>query len=322
MKKFEKIIEEISNVGIVPVVKLENVDDAVYLAKALKDGGINCAEVTFRAKGAEMVIKNILKEFPDMLVGAGTVTTIEQVDMAIEAGAKFCVAPGLNPKIVKHCLDKGVLFIPGVANSSDIETAMELGLDTLKFFPAEQAGGINYIKAVSAPYGNIKFMPTGGINEQNLNDYLAFDKIIACGGSWMVNGELIKQKKWDEIKQLSEKAVKKLIGYEFKHLGINSDEKNAINVANMFASAFNYDVKEGEKSIFADTTFEVMKKPAFGLMGHIAIACNSVQRAIYNLSQKGFEFDYSTEKKNDKGITTFIYLKQEFGGFAIHLIKK
>ena len=174
----KKFLEQLEGTGIVPVIKLENTDDAVNLAKALYDGGIHCAEVTFRAAGADKVIKAMTDAYPDMLVGAGTVLTIEQCDAAIAAGAKFCVAPGLNPAVVKHCLDKGVPFAPGVANGSQIEQALELGLDFVKFFPAEQAGGLPYIKAVSAPYSMMKFMPTGGVNENNLNNYLAFKKIV------------------------------------------------------------------------------------------------------------------------------------------------
>ena len=179
----KKFLEQLECTGIVPVIKLENTADAVHLAKALYDGGIRCAEVTFRAAGADKVISDMVKAYPDMLVGAGTVLTIDQCDRAIESGAKFCVAPGLNPKIVEHCLKKGVPFTPGVANGSQIEQAMELGLDFVKFFPAEQAGGLPYIKAISAPYASMKFMPTGGVNENNLNTYLAFKKIVCCGGS-------------------------------------------------------------------------------------------------------------------------------------------
>lgn len=164
MKAFQ---DQLEFTGIIPVIKLEDTSKAVELAKALREGGINAAEVTFRAAGADKVISDMTGAFPDMLVGAGTVLTIEQCDAAIAAGAKFCVAPGLNAKVVKHCLDNGVPFAPGVANGSQIEEAMELGLDFVKFFPAEQAGGLAYIKSVAAPYSNMKFMPTGGVNENN-----------------------------------------------------------------------------------------------------------------------------------------------------------
>ena len=147
-EKLDAVVEEFGNVGIVPVIKLDKVENAEKLAKALRDGGINCAEVTFRAKGADEVIRRMTKAYPDMFVGAGTVLTCEQADAAYAAGAKFCVAPGLNPKVVKHCLDSGIPFAPGLSSASEIEQALELGLDFVKFLPDEQAGGIQYIKEV------------------------------------------------------------------------------------------------------------------------------------------------------------------------------
>ena len=164
-----KVLEEISKIGIVPVIALDRVEDAAPLAKALCDGGLPCAEVTFRTDAAEESIRIMATEFPEMLVGAGTVLTTEQVDRAVNAGAKFIVSPGLNPKIVKYCVEKGILITPGCANPSDVEQALEHGLEVVKFFPAEQAGGLNYIKAIAAPYVGLKFMPTGGINAKNLS---------------------------------------------------------------------------------------------------------------------------------------------------------
>jgi len=204
------IVDKISKIGIVPVIKIEDVEKAVPLAKALCDGGIPVAEVTFRTAQAEEAIARISEELPDMLVGAGTVLTTEQVDKAVNAGAKFIVSPGLNPKVVKYCVDKGIIIMPGCVTPSEIEQAIELGLDLVKFFPAEAAGGIKMIKAMSAPYGNIKFMPTGGINEENMNEYLSFKKVVACGGSWMVKEDLIKNGEFDKITELSKRAIEKI----------------------------------------------------------------------------------------------------------------
>ena len=189
-EKIDSVVEELGCVGIVPVIKLDKVENAEKLAKALRDGGINCAEVTFRAKGADEVIKRMTTAYPDMLVGAGTVLTCEQADAAYAAGAKFCVAPGLNPKVVTHCLENGIPFAPGLSSASEVEQALELGLDFVKFFPAEQAGGLAYIKSISAPYSAMRFMPTGGVTADNLNTYLANSKIVCCGGSWIVPGKL------------------------------------------------------------------------------------------------------------------------------------
>ncbi len=202
-----KVLEEIQKIGIVPVVVLDDEKDAKPLAKALCEGGLPCAEVTFRTKAAEESIRIMSKEYPDMLVGAGTVLTTEQVDRAVEAGAKFIVSPGLNPKIVSYCIEKGIPVTPGCQTPSDIEKALELGLEVVKFFPAEPAGGLNMIKALAAPYTDVLFMPTGGINPKNVVDYLKFDRILACGGSWMVKGNLVKEGKFDEITALVKEAA-------------------------------------------------------------------------------------------------------------------
>ncbi len=202
-----KVLEEIGRMGIVPVVVLDDAKDAEPLAKALCDGGLPCAEVTFRTAAAEESIRIMSEKFPDMLVGAGTVLTTEQVDRAVAAGAKFIVSPGLNPRIVKYCVDKGILITPGTANPSDVEQALEQGLEVVKFFPAEQAGGLKMIKAMAAPYTTVKFMPTGGINANNVRDYLAYDRIIACGGSWMVKGDLVKAGNFEKITELVKEAV-------------------------------------------------------------------------------------------------------------------
>ena len=203
-----EILKQIEEIGIVPVVVLNDAKDAEPLAQALCDGGLPCAEVTFRTDAAEESIRIMTEKFPNMLVGAGTVLTTEQVDRAVAAGAKFIVSPGLNPKIVKHCVDKGIIITPGCANPSDVEQAIENGLEVVKFFPAEQFGGVATIKAMAAPYVGLKFMPTGGVNAKNLESYLSCDKIVACGGSWMVKGDLVKAGKFDEIKTLTEEAVK------------------------------------------------------------------------------------------------------------------
>lgn len=201
------ILKKIEEMAVVPVVVIDDEQDAIPLAKALIDGGLPCAEITFRTAAAKGAIKLISEKYPEMIVGAGTVLTIEQAKDAIEAGAKFIVSPGLNPKVVSFCQSEGVLMLPGCSNASDIEAALDLGLKTVKFFPAEQAGGVAMIKALSAPYTDIKFMPTGGINEKNIDKYLAEKKVIACGGSYMVKKELINKKAFDEIEKLTRKAV-------------------------------------------------------------------------------------------------------------------
>ena len=208
------ITEQIQNLAVVPVVVLEDAEDALPLAKALCEGGLPCAEVTFRTDAAEESIKIMTEAFPDMLVGAGTVLTTEQVDQAVKAGAKFIVSPGFDPEIVDYCISKDIPVFPGCITPSEVAQAVKRGLKVIKFFPAEQFGGIAAIKALAAPYTDIKFMPTGGIGPGNLESYLLNDKIIACGGSWMVKGNLIKEGKFDEIRILTAGAVKLASGIQ------------------------------------------------------------------------------------------------------------
>ena len=203
----ENLIKKISDTGIVPVIKIDNVKDALPLAEALKNGGLCCAEITFRTDAAEESIRLIHEKYPEFFIAAGTVLTTEQADKAMAAGASFVVSPGLNPDVVKHCKEKGYPIIPGVCTPTEIEAAMSLGLTYLKFFPAEAAGGVKMIKAVAAPYTKIRFMPTGGIGPKNLADYLNCKAVYACGGSWMVPSDLINEGKFDEIEKLTAEAV-------------------------------------------------------------------------------------------------------------------
>lgn len=204
----KEVAEKIQKMGVVPVVVLNDAKDAAPLAKALCEGGLPCAEVTFRTDAAEESIRIMTTEYPDMFVGAGTVLTIDQVNRAVDAGAKFIVSPGFDPEIVDYCLEKEIPVFPGCITPSEVAQAVKRGLKIVKFFPAEQFGGVGTIKAMAAPYVGLKFMPTGGVSAKNLESYLSCDKIIACGGSWMVKGDLVKAGKFDEIKSLTEEAVR------------------------------------------------------------------------------------------------------------------
>ena len=315
-----EIIKEIGKIGIVPVVKLDNAKDALPLAKALINGGLPCAEVTFRTDAAEEAISRISKAYPEMLVGAGTVLTTDQVDRAVAAGAKFIETPGFNAKIVKYCVDRNIPITPGCPTSSDIEAAIELGLDVVKFFPAENLGGIKMIKALAAPYVGVKFMPTGGINAGNINNYLDCDKIVACGGSWMVKDTLINEGRFDDIERLTKEAVASMLGFKLAHVAVNcGDEKQAKAVADMFTKAFNFSQREIPVSYFCTDEIEVMKNSDRGTMGHIAIKTNYVDKAVAYLERQGIELDYDSARYDEKGKMNFIYLKEEFGGFAVHL---
>jgi 2-dehydro-3-deoxyphosphogluconate aldolase/(4S)-4-hydroxy-2-oxoglutarate aldolase len=317
------VLEKLGKIGIVPVIKIDDVEKAVPLAKALIAGGIPCAEVTFRTAQGEEAIRRIAAEVPGILLGAGTVLTTSQVDRAIAAGAKFIVSPGLNPRVVAHCIEKGIPITPGCSNPSDIEQALEAGLEVVKFFPAEQAGGLDYIKAIAAPYPGLKFMPTGGINALNIAKYIAYEKIHACGGSWMVSADLINAGDFAKITSLSREAVLSLLGFAVVHVGINAkNEDEALGTAKLFETLFGFPVKPGATSIFSGEGVEVMKSPHLGTHGHIAVSTNTITRAQAFLERAGFPFLPESAKTDAKGALTAIYLKEEIAGFAVHLVQK
>lgn len=316
-----EVIEQFQKLGIIPVVKINDAKDAMPLGKALCEGGLPVVEVTFRTEAAEEAIRLMVNAYPNMLVGAGTVLTTKQVDRAIEAGAKFIVSPGLNPKIVRYCQERNIVIIPGASTPSEIEMVLELGLDVVKFFPAEASGGLAKIKAMAAPYTKVKFMPTGGITENNILSYLNFSKVIACGGTWMVSEVLINEGNFEEVKRLTREAVNKMLGFKLSHIGINAkNEIEAEQIADNFEKLFQFDKKSGNSSVFAGMSVEVMKKHYLGANGHIAIGTNYIERAMYQMELKGIKFDMNTAKYQGERLVA-VYLEEELGGFAIHLLQ-
>ncbi|MDR2746061.1 MAG: bifunctional 4-hydroxy-2-oxoglutarate aldolase/2-dehydro-3-deoxy-phosphogluconate aldolase, partial [Treponema sp.] len=293
------------------------------LARALIAGGIPCAEITFRTSQGEAALSRISREVPEILTGAGTVLTVEQVDKAIGAGAKFIVSPGFNPQVVQYCIKKGIPVTPGCSNPSDMEAALEEGLEVVKFFPAEQSGGLDYIKAVAAPYTTLKFMPTGGINAGNIASYIAYEKILACGGSWMVPADRINAGDFEAITALCKEAVARVLGFSMVHIGINAaNETEALQAARLFETLFGFAPKTGASSVFSGEGIEIMKAPYLGKHGHIAIGTNSLKRGIAYLERKGFAFNAGSVKTDAKGTMTAIYLSDEIAGFAVHLVQK
>ena len=315
-------IKELYRIGIVPVVALEDAADALPLGAALKKGGVSAIEVTFRTAAAADAIRLLSREMPGLLVGAGTVITKAQADAAIEAGAKFIVSPGFQPELVSYVLSKGVPMCPGTATPGEMEQAMALGLSAVKFFPAEQNGGAPMLKALSAPYRDLLFMPTGGVKLENLRNYLALDQVFAGGGTWLATKDDIKAKAFDKITARTREAVKTMLNFRIKHVGINSkDEAEAKKTATLLCSIFDFDYNDTELSVFTGTAVEVMKFMGRGSLGHIAIGADNVDRAEYYLRQRGFSFDESTRRVDAAGRTTFLYLSDEIGGFAFHLTK-
>ena len=310
------VLKTASNIGIIPVIAIENADDAVPLARALTAGGLPAAEITFRTAAGEESIRRVAKECPEVLVGAGTVLNMDQCRRALDAGARFIVSPGYNPELVDFCVKENVVVLPGCVNASDMTRAFNAGLEVVKFFPAEQSGGVGFLKAL-APVIPLKFMPTGGVNTKNLMDYLSFNRIAACGGTWMVKKDLIEGHRWEEITAICKDAVKTMLGFSLAHVGVNCEsEAEAEKAARTMCALFGLEYKPGSSSIFAGGAVEYMKTPYLGRNGHIAIATNSLDRAVYHLGRQGVEFDESTRKPKA------IYLKDEVAGFAIHLVQK
>lgn len=318
----KNLTEQIREIGIVPVIKLNDASKAAPLAKALCEGGLPCAEVTFRTECAADSIRAMKAACPEMLVGAGTVLTTQQVDSAVKAGSSFIVSPGLNPDIVKYCVDRDIPVFPGCANPSDVEQAIKYGLKTVKFFPAEAMGGLKTINAMAPVYSQICFMPTGGINACNVCEYLKNDRIIACGGTWMVPADAIDRDDFEEIRRLTQEAVHTMLGFRLAHVGINcANPAEAQSVAQNFENIFGFTANENPGSIFSAGYIESLKNPYLGTNGHIAIAVNSVEHAKAYLMRKGVSFNEESAVYMEDGRIKAIYMEKEIGGFAIHLVR-
>ncbi|WP_159737618.1 bifunctional 4-hydroxy-2-oxoglutarate aldolase/2-dehydro-3-deoxy-phosphogluconate aldolase [Vibrio atypicus] len=201
------IKQQLQALKVIPVIAIDKAEDIIPLGKVLAENGLPAAEITFRSNAAVEAIRLLRETQPDMLIGAGTVLNREQAIAAKEAGATFIVSPGFNPNTVKACQEIGIDIVPGVNNPSTIEAALEMGLTTLKFFPAEASGGVNMVKALLAPYTDVSLMPTGGVNQNNIKEYLAIPRVLACGGTWMVDKKLLEAGNWDELARLTREAV-------------------------------------------------------------------------------------------------------------------
>lgn len=316
---FKKIYE----IGIIPVVKISNSENAIPLAMSLSKGGISAIEVTLRTEAGIDSIRKITSSGLDIIVGAGTVLTVKQAEAAVSAGAQFIVTPGLSPKLVQWCQEKGVTIIPGASSATEIEAAMEYGLVVLKFFPAEASGGIAALKSFKGPFGNLKFMPTGGINENNLHDYLSQKNVIACGGSWMASESDIDSGNFSKIESSTKSSVLKMLNLSLLHVGINTKDKvESYDVANKFASLLSVPVTEYPGAYFAGNVVEVIKGKFLGDNGHIGFSTDFLERAIGYFERNGFVFDKNTISKDSSGNIVNVYFRDQIGGFAIHLKQK
>jgi 2-dehydro-3-deoxyphosphogluconate aldolase/(4S)-4-hydroxy-2-oxoglutarate aldolase len=316
-----KILEEIGLLGIVPVIVLDDEHNAEPLAQALVDGGLPCAEVTLRTSAARQSIKKISQAFPRMLIGAGTVLSADQAALALDLGAKFVVSPGFDPQIVEYCLKHNIPVLPGVATPSEAQLALRYGIDVVKFFPAEANGGLAFLKALGEPFRSLRYIPTGGIDESNLLEYLRFPRVLACGGSWMAKPELTSARNFAEITRRTREAVDLMLGFEVRHIGINtSGPDEAKTVAEQLRAVFGFAVDEQEGSIFVGTQFEVLKRTCLGARGHVAIGTHFIDRAVDYFRRKGIAAKEETRNIVDDRLRS-VYLEPEPGGFAIHLLQ-
>ena len=316
------IMEQLGACGLVPVVVIEDANNAVPTAKALLAGGVNVMEITFRTAAAPDAIKAVAENCPDMLVGAGTILTVEQATLAVECGAKFIVSPGFDQELVEWCIGKNVPVVPGCVTPSEIMQGLKLGLKVLKFFPANVYGGLSAMKALAGPFGGVKFIPTCGVSQNNIGEFVAAPFIHAVGGSWVCPKADISAGNFEKITQLTQAAVEAMHGFTLAHIGINCEDNDAAqSVAGRFGKGFNLPIKDGNSSVFAGSGVEVMKTMFRGENGHIAFHVNNVSRAVAYLQQKGFTPDFDSAKYKN-GNMTVIYLNDEVGGFAIHLLQK
>ena len=309
--------------GIIPVVVIEDANDAAPLANALLEGGLAVMEITMRTKAGLESIRQVAAKCPDMLVGAGTVTTIEQCEACVEAGAKFVVCPGFDYELVRWCAEKGVVVTPGCVTPTEITAALGLGVSVLKFFPANVYGGISAMKSLAGPFGGVRFVPTGGVTKDNIGEYAKEPFVFAVGGSFVCAKEDISNRRFAKITETVRATLHSLMGFELRHVGINcAHESQAETTAKLFASLFNFEYKPGNSSIFAGKGIEVMKTPYIGDNGHIAIGTNHVERAAAYLEKLGAKIDWDTAKYNAKGSCAAVYLKDLIGGFGVHLVQK
>ena len=316
-------LKRLYNAAVVPVVVLDDAADAVPTAKALLAGGVDVMEITFRTAAAADSIAAVAKGMPRHARGRGHGHHARAVQ---EGGRVRCEVhrfPGYSDEVVSWCVENNVAITPGCVTPTEIMAAMSHGLKVVKFFPANVYGGLSAMKALSGPFGGIKFIPTGGVNDKNLAEYISAPFIHAVGGSWLCAKADISAHNFDKITSLCKEARKTALGFEIAHVGVNAgDAEESSSVCRALDAAFGFGVKEGNSSNFAGNGVEVMKTPPTSAKnGHIAVKTNSIPRAAAELAKNGFTLDESTAKyKGEKMVA--VYLKQEFGGFAVHLLQK
>ena len=319
----DTILGGISEFGVLPVIQVPNPEDAEPLAQALSDGGLPLIEITFRNGSAEKSVALIRKAFPDMIIGAGTILDAATADLAVKAGADFLVSPCFNPRVAEFCKAQSVPYIPGCVTPGELERGIEAGLNIFKFFPAEPNGGLEAVKLLAGPYGGTGFLPTGGISFDNLPDYLSFNCIAACGGSFMATASQIAAHDWNSIRESCKRAVDISLGFELAHVGINcTSSDSAVSGASDIAKIFLLDVIEGKSSVFADRAVELMKAPYYGSRGHIGFSTRSATRALAWFRRNRIPVREESIRYYDNGHVKSAYLTMEIEGHAFHIVQQ
>jgi len=317
------VMKLIESIGILPVINITDIEKAVPLANALVKGGIPVVEVTLRSEVSLQAIKRIVTEVPECKVLAGTILTVEQAQLALDAGVSGLVMPGYDEEIVDFALGKNVPIVPGCVTAADIQKGVKQGLSVFKFFPAEKSGGIDAIKLLSGPFKGVKFLPTGGIDYSNLGIYLKEKCVIACGGSYMANAKLLASGDFDAITANCKKAVDISLGFELAHIGINHNgENDAVNTAETISDIFRMNARYMNSAVFAGTAVEAVKSQGYGEKGHIGFFTNSISRAMAYFEKKGIALNEESIKRNAAGEITCIYLKDDIAGFAFHVVSR
>ena len=319
-----ELLERIKKIGLIPVVAFENADQAVPAARAMREANLDIIEITMRTAAGIDSIKNVKAQYPDMIIGAGTVLTLDKAKESVDAGAQFVVMPGYQEDIVAWCVENGVACFPGCVTPAEIQLALQKGLKVLKFFPADVYGGIKALSALNGPFGpyGVSYIPTGGVDLKNLAEYVQAPFIAAVGGSFLCSSKQLKDGDYAGITKSVAASIDILLGFELGHVGFNTqspDESEAITKT--LVDAFHFPYLPGNSANFAGVAVEVVKSVGLGDYGHVAIKTNNIDRAVYYLEKRGFAVDPSTTKYKD-GKTTAVYLKDQIGGYAFHLLQK